>query len=175
MKTAISGAAFAALYVSLYQLSGAISGNEAFGGFASAFFLPAFVRLLAFLIIGYWSIPALFVAALICIDLGLGTDAKIVVAAFLAVGAPLGIALTMRVVKLDLALSNLTPARLLWLSMGSALGNTIAYQAGLSIVGFKPHGLLADAVTFIGDTAGTWAIIYLIKVALTLFGRSLSR
>ena len=174
-KTAALAAVFTALYVCLYRLSGIISGNEAFGGFASLFFLPAFVRLLAFLIIGYWSIPALFVAALFCVDLGLGPDGRIVVSAFLAVGAPLGIAVAMQMVELDLSLSNLTPSRLLWLSMGSALGNAVAYQTGLSIVGFETHGLLERAVTFIGDTAGTWTIIYILKASLTIIGRSLSR
>jgi hypothetical protein len=175
LKTAASGVGFAALYVSLYQLSGLISGNEAFGGVASAFFLPAFVRLLAFLIIGYWSIPALFVAALICVDLGLGLDARIIVAAFLATGAPLGIAFVMRAIDLDLSLSNLTPGRLLWLSIGSSMGNTIFYQIGITLAGVRTHGPLDDVVTFVGDTAGTWAIIYLLKLALTVLGRTASR
>lgn len=159
-----------ALYVGLFHVSGMLAGNEAFGGVASIFFLPAFVRLLGFLVIGYWAIPALFLAALPCVDLGLNIADRAIVAAFLATGAPLGIALAAQLCKLRPSLSNLTPLRLLWLSIGSSLGNAIFYHLGLNIVG---HGAAAHLATFIGDAAGTWAVIYAIKAALTLRGHKL--
>lgn len=171
----LSGTLFAALYVVLYHLSDLISGNLAFGGIASLFFLPAFVRLLAFLIIGYWSIPFLFVAAMLCVDLGLTLEGKIVLSTFLAIGAPLGIAAASRALDLDHSLANLTSRKLLLLSAGSAFGNAIAYNTALALLGLKAQTFLSHAITFIGDVAGTWALIYLVKASLTLTARTRCR
>lgn len=85
---AIFSVIFTFLYVALYYLSDWMVGNQALGGIASLIFLPAFIRLLGFLVIDYWIIPALFVAGLFCVDLGLGLSGKVVVSAFLSVGGP---------------------------------------------------------------------------------------
>lgn len=171
--TSIQIVAFAALYVALYELSGKISHNEGFAGVASIFFLPAFVRLLAFLTIGFWSIPALFIAALFCVDLGLDMMDRTIVSAFLAVGAPIGIAISSNLIKLTPSLESLTARQLLWLSIGSALGSSVSYHLGLTVIGFDEHNWSSQWYAFVGDVTGTWAIIYLIKIILTIYGRSL--
>ena len=100
-----------ALYVSLYYLTGKLVSNEVPVAVASFLFLPAFARLLSVLVIGLWSIPALFIAGLFCVDLGLGWGGKIVVSAFIATGAPLGIKVTRYFQRLETTLSHLTPTR----------------------------------------------------------------
>lgn len=161
------------LYVTLYYLTGLLAANELPFAVASLFFLPAFARLLGFLVIGYWSIPALFIAGLFCVDLGLGLSDRVLVSAFIATGAPLAIGTVSRLLQLQPSLTNLPPIRLLWLSLASSFGNMVFYNTGLALVGleyFKPQVL---AATFIGDAVGTWAVISVIKIGLTAYGRSI--
>lgn len=166
-------AALAALYVLLYRLSDQIAGNEALGFAASIFFLPAFVRLLGFLIAGFQIIPALFGAALLCVDLGLGFSDRFTVSAFLAIGGPCGAYLASRWCGLTPDLVNLTPLRLLAVSVGCAAGNAISYELGLTVVGLAGGGYGRIITILAGDALGTWAIIYVLKFALNLMGRSL--
>lgn len=159
------------LYVALYYLTGLLAAENLPVAVASLLFLPAFARLLGFLVIGYWSIPALFIAGLFCVDLGLGFSDRVLVSAFIATGAPLAIGTMSRLLHLQPSLTNLTAIRLLWLSLASSFGNMIFYNTGLALVGlefFQPQVL---AATFIGDALGTWAIIYVIKLGLTSWGR----
>lgn len=166
---AIFSVIFTFLYLALYYLSDWMVGNQALGGIASLIFLPAFIRLLGFLVIDYLIIPALFVAGLFCVDLGLGLSSKVVVSAFLSVGGPFGVFVVSRLCKLKPSLSNLTPLRLFWLSAGCSLGNAIFYHFGLKVVGIGEYTPIEHLYVFIGDMIGTWCIIYCIKIALNLF------
>lgn len=175
-----TSAALAVLFVVLYQLTGAISGNLAIAGLVSLFFLPAFVRLLGFLLVGLWIIPALFAAGTYLVftgayDLGPGYAAEMIMTAFTAVGGPLGAFVASRIGKLDPTLSNLTPLRLLVLSLGCSTGNAVFHRAALQFAGFPTPANYNLAYVLVGDMIGTWAIIYLIKTCLTIFGRSLGR
>lgn len=158
--------ALTCLYVALYYLSDWMAGNEALGGVAGLFFLPAFVRLLGFLVVEFWVIPALFVAGLFCVDLGLGFAGKAVVSSFIAVGGPFGIFVVSRLCKLKPSLSNLTPLHLLWLSAGCSLGSSIFYHFGLDAVGVGEHALRDHFYVVIGDMVGMWIVIYAIKMVV---------
>ena len=160
-----------ALYVSLYYLTGKLVSNNLPVSVASLLFLPAFARLLGVLVIGLWSIPALFIAGLVCVDLGLGWDGRIVVSAFIATGAPLAIKIASSVQRLEPTLSNLTPARLLWLSLASSLGNMVFYNLSMALVAVGDFNLAVIGTTFIGDALGTWTVISVIKLGLTAYGR----
>jgi hypothetical protein len=165
LHDALISVALSVLYIALYYLSDWLVGNEALGGVASIFFLPAFVRLLGFLLVGYWVIPALFVAGLFCVDLGLGMESKVAVSAAIAIGGPLGVAIVSRLSGLKPSLSNLTPLRLLLLSAGCSLGNSIAYHFTLEVLGVAEHSSLGHLYVFLGDMIGTWLVIYCIKLA----------
>lgn len=154
------------LYVALYCLSDWMAGNEALGGVAGLFFLPAFVRLLGFLVVELWVVPTLFVAGLFCVDLGVGFAGKAVVSSFIAVGGPFGIFIVSRLCKLKPSLSNLTPLRLLWLSAGCSLGSSIFYHIGLDAVGVGEYTPQNHFYVFAGDMVGTWVIVYLIKLGM---------
>lgn len=159
------------LYVALCYLTGLLAGENLPVALASLLFLPAFARLLGFLVIGYWSIPALFIAELFCIDLGLGLSDRVLVSAFTATGAPLAIATASRLLQLQPGLANLTAIRLLWLSLASSFGNMIFYSTSLTLAGLEFFHPQVLAATFIGDTLGTWAIIYVIKLGMTFWSR----
>ncbi len=161
------------LYVAVYRLSDQLAGNERFGLAASILFLPAFVRLLGYLVAGFQAVPALFVAALFCVDLGLTMPDRVTVAAFLAVGGPLGAHFAGQLCGLERGLGNLSPLRLLAASLGCAAGNALFYETALVLVGIPDGGLVRILAILAGDTLGTWVIIYLIKIALTVSGTRL--
>lgn len=172
--TALCGA-FAALYVVLYHFSSLISASQGFQGVASALFLPAFVRLLGFLLIGYWIIPALFLGGAFLsltgsYDLAPGVTVELVMTAFTAVGGPFGVFVASRVGRLQPSLENLTALRLMGLSIGCAAGNAVFHRMAIEVVGITPGNVQQDFVIFFGDFVGTWVIIYLIKTVLTLYG-----
>lgn len=137
------------------------------------FYPPAFLRLAAFLVIVYWSIPALFVAGFCCIDFGMDLIGIAIVSAFCAVGGPFAVDMAGRVTALKASLSNLTPSRLLILSLACAIGNAAFMKMGLFIVNYETSKMPDYLSIVIGDTIGTWLIIYLIKAGLTLYGKSL--
>lgn len=165
--------ALIALYIILYRMSDLLAGNEVIGMAASILFLPAFVRLLGYLVFGFWAVPALFVAAMACVDLGLPSSDRLVVAMLLALGGPLGAHLVSRWCRLEPGLANLSPLRLLAISLGCASGNALFYETGLALVGVPNGGAVRAMYILLGDTLGTWAIIYLIKIGLTFGGRML--
>jgi hypothetical protein len=139
------------------------------------FYPPAFLRLMAFLLLGYAAIPALFLAQLWSVDFGLNQSEIIIVSAFLAVGGPLAVDMASKATSLKSSLSNLTPSRLLVLSLACAVGNAIFMRIGLSIVDFEKSKTPDYLSIVIGDTAGTWVMMYIIKIGLTVWGRSLRR
>ena len=177
-KIAASVAAFALLYTGMYFLSDLFVDNQATYGLASLVFLPAFVRLLGFMLIGFWIIPALFIATGVLIatdayDIAPGHDAEIIVGILTAIGAPLGAYFTSRLIGLKVTLANLTPARLLWMSVGCSLGNAVFYRLSLELSGIHLYSTPIGTTIFIGDVVGTWVIIYILKGALTNLGRRL--
>lgn len=137
------------------------------------FYPPAFLRLGAFLVIGYWSIPALFIAGFCCIDFGMNLTGIAIVSAFCAVGGPFAVDITGRAISLKPSLSNLTPSRLFILSLACAVGNAVFMKLGLSAVNYETSKMPDYASIVVGDTLGTWAMIYLIKTGLIFWGRSL--
>lgn len=162
-------------YVLLYQLNSILMGTEAFGGIASLIFLPAFVRLLGFLFLGLWAIVPLFFAALICVDLGLGFYEQIFVSLALSCGSIFALLGASRLIKVSPKLDNLNGSSLLILSLASALANAIAYHIALFSISNRALSELTLTATVIGDTLGTWIIIYGLKSILTLGGIIISK
>lgn len=158
-------------YVLLYRLNDILVGNTAFGGVASILFLPAFMRLLGFLIIGPLTIIPLFFAALICVDLGLGVFEQIIVASALASGSQIALVFANRGSGLHPSLVNLTAGRLLLLFFASAVGSSAAYNGALLLVGYQGASVYTTVVALAGDALGTWAVIYALKTLLTVVGR----
>lgn len=173
LKTCITVALLALCYISLYRLNAMFIGTDAFNGVAAWLFLPAFVRLLGFLLVGFWSIPALFVAALICVDLSLGPAAQIIVCVFLAAGAPIALWAACNLVGVQPSLKNLSGSQLLILSVAAALGSGASYHIGLTLVGADVHSAASFFTSAFGDAVGTWVVIYVLKFFVMLSSRAL--
>ncbi|MCZ8017187.1 MAG: hypothetical protein O9331_16160 [Acidovorax sp.] len=177
-KIAAGVAGFALLYIAMYFLSDLFIDNQSVFGLASLVFLPAFVRLLGFMILRLWIMPALFIATGLLVasgayDVAPGYETELIIGAFTAVGGPLGAYLTSRLIGLEITLNNLTPMRLLWMSVGCSLGNAVFYRLSLELSGIHLYSTPIGTTIFIGDVVGTWVIIYILKGALTSLGRRL--
>ncbi len=172
-KIATTSAAICVLYILLYQANVLIVGSAAFGGITALVFLPAFTRLLGFLLLRFWTVPPLFIAAWFCVDLGLDPGSQFVVALALAVGAPIAIDQMCRAIRLEPSLGNLSGQKLLALSAASALGSGLTYHLALLSVGVELALNRTLIATIVGDAVGTWAIIYILKFSLMAAGRLL--
>lgn len=167
---------FSLLYAGTYRLFQGMGIYHELISFNPWLFYPlAFLRLAAFLIIGYWSIPALFIAGFCCIDFGMNLTGIAIVSAFCAVGGPFAVDMTSRAISLKPSLSNLTPSRLLILSLACAVGNAVFMKLGLSLANYGKSHIPHYFSIIVGDTLGTWVMIYIMKTGLTVWGRSLRR
>jgi len=168
VKLLLKIAGLALLYIILYEANALLHLRWSDNAVAAIIFLPAFVRLFSFLMIGLWSILALFLAALWCIELGLDPVEQSVLALFLASGGPLGAYTACRFLTISNDLGDLTPSKLLALSVACCLGSNAGYHLGLRMIGFPDQGVIVQLTTFTGDIVGTWAIIYVLKTMLTV-------
>lgn len=167
---------FGVLYVGLFWLTHMLVGIQAFEGLVSLLFLPAFVRLVAFLVIGFWSIPLLFFAGYLCIlfgwyDVAPGHGVEVSATLAMAFGAPLGTWVAMQLRRVQPDLIALSPFDLLWLSIGCSLGNALLQSLALYLALATPPQLGVMAAIFWGDTLGTWLTILLVRAGLLATNR----
>ncbi|MEY4670910.1 MAG: hypothetical protein RLZZ415_789 [Pseudomonadota bacterium] len=164
---------FATAYVALYHLSGFLIENQFFANAVSFLFLPAFIRLLGYLVIGLWITPALLLAGIVLIlkgtyDLGAGIATELAVTLATAISGPALTHLAARLMQLKPNLETLSPSQLLALSVACSLGNALALGSTLWLM--VPHSVERFLFTpiFLGDMLGTWLVIYTIKLLLEL-------
>jgi hypothetical protein len=179
----VGGLLFAFLtvgYIILFYISQWLGGQTLLSANISLFFLPAIIRLLGVLLIGAKIIPSLMIASLYLTltgsyDLGPGNTSEFLMGVMTAVGGPLAVILTARIIRLRLDLRNLSATRLLILSAACSLGNALA----LGITLFVREPELAESMVFLevfsGDMIGTWVAIYAIKLGLDAYAASSDR
>ncbi len=166
------GLAFAVIYILLAYIPTASGFYENVISFNPwIFYPPAFVRLCAFLVLGFWSVPFIFMAQMFVYSYVTFDPAALLDDTFVAfatsIGAPLGAALAARAVSLKPNLSNLTGLNLLALSVAGACSNALFLRVGLLVAGKDGSSLPHYSSIIVGDTLGTWVVIYVLKVALT--------
>lgn len=172
---ATTGTILTIFYLLLYQFNVSILGTLGTSEIAALVFLPAFARLLGFLLIGFWAVPFLFLGAALSLDFGLELKAQIILAALLEAGGPAALMLFEKAGLTQPPLKYLTGGQLLALSLVAALGSAITYHIGLSLAGLKMHSMQSFAIAVFGNAAGAWAVIYTAKIVLTTLGKTLSK
>lgn len=157
----------ALLYVAVYrffQRLGVYQGLIAFNPWL--FYPPAFIKLFAFLLAGYWALPWIIAAAFVCIDFGVDPNGRIVLAVLSISAAFAGADAASRALKINPSLEGVSAKDLLILSIASSAANAAALRVGLEITAFE-KALMPDYLSIIvGDTLGIWCMIYAIKMAL---------
>lgn len=171
---AITGTILTIFYLLLYQLNAGIFGTFETHGIAALVFLPAFARLLGFLLIGLWAAPFLFLGAALSLNFGLDLRDQITVAALLEAGAPAALILIQKAGLHRPPLKHLTGRQLLVLSLVAALGSAITYHIGLSLAGLEVYSARSFATTVFGNAAGAWAVMYAAKIVMTVVGKAWS-
>ncbi len=90
----------------------------------------------------------------------------VIVSAFCAVDEPLAVGMMARGISMKTSLSNLTPSRLLILSLACAVGNAIFLKLAFLLVNVETSGMPDYLCIVIGDGFGTWVMIYVIKTGV---------
>lgn len=163
------GLIMCALYALLWLLVDAGGYFLTIGEVAALPFLPAFVRVAGFLLIGLWIIPALFAAFTLLTITGLmvypdvDMQTQLLLGIPVALGGPLAMALTTYLARMSTDLVDLRLRHLLLFSLSCAAGNALFYNAGLILAGLgMPDMSLSNAI-FVGDLIGT---VILLGIAL---------
>ncbi|MDA0820413.1 MAG: hypothetical protein O2939_09140 [Proteobacteria bacterium] len=163
------GFAFFLLHLAMVLLLETVDSYDfSIGGNTWFFYPPAFVRLSAFLILGFWSVPFIFLAQIAINPFDLAWIDHFLLASFTAIGAPVGVSIMARAFSISRDLVNLNGSRLFMLSLAAACVNALAIRSALLITGINPDLFPGLHVTIIGDTLGAWFVMYIIKIALTL-------
>lgn len=170
-----TGAVLTVSYVILFQFNANIISAPENAEVATLVFLPAFVRLLGFLLIGLCSFPFLFLAAALCLNFELNLGVQLTLAAFLEVGAPLSLLLFRKIMPVQLTFAYITGRQLFAWSLVAAIGSAMTYHIGLSITQLESFSVKSFATAAAGNAAGTFIICYAIKIALTFFGKAFSK
>ena len=167
------------LYAFLFLLTKELGLTSANVGLISYFFLPAFVRIIAFLIFGPIAIPILFGGGLICVvmgwyDLGSGYAPELIVTLLTSIGAPIGAFIVAHLRGIRPDLHGMSPWDLLWLSAGCAAGNALLLVLALQAVGAVPQSFGLFAGIFIGDCVGAWLVLLVLRAFLPTLVRLLA-
>ena len=167
------------LYAFLFWLTKELGLTSESVGLISYFFLPAFVRIIAFLIFGPMAIPILFGGGLICVvkgwyDLGNGYAPELIVTLLTSIGAPIGAFIVAHLRGIRPDLQGMSPMDLLWLSGGCAAGNALLLALALQAVGAVPLSFGLFAGIFIGDCVGAWLVLLVLRTFLPVLVRVLA-
>lgn len=113
----IVGGAMCALYMGLWLIVDVGGRLWNVGGLVDLLFLPAFVRVVGFILIGLWIIPSLFTAFAmltlvgVMVYPGLSLAEQLTLGLFVASGGPLALALTIRLTNISTDFIDLRVAR----------------------------------------------------------------
>ena len=154
-----------ALYMGLWLIVDVGGRLWNVGGLVDLLFLPAFVRVVGFILIGLWIIPSLFTAFAmltlvgVMVYPGLSLAEQLTLGLFVASGGPLALALTIRLTNISTDFVDLSIVDVILLSLACAAGNAIFYHAGLMILGLGVPGVNLGAVIFLGDALGSMTML----------------
>lgn len=132
-------------------------------------FLPAAVRLISVMLLGWRGFVALFIGALVT-NHAFDTLAHSLVVAVLSAGGPL-LALTIgrRWLGLRSSLQGLTPAGLFQLAVLAASCNAVPHNAFFWLIGLAEDPLAGIGPMFIGDLLGILIVLYGARAAFAGF------
>lgn len=153
-------------WVVLYELNGLIFKRLLWNDYVTWIFLPSGIRLASAIILGWLSIPALFLGAMITYYINNYTIGNPIVLAMISALNPyLAVIFSRWLLKLDNLLTHLTAAKLLFISFISALFNSTFHQFYLHMR--VNEGIVGDAVVmFYGDFFGSLITLLLLSVII---------
>lgn len=165
-------ATVATLWVLLYEVNRWLFSAAQVSEFASWIFLPAALRVLAVLILGWKGALGLYIGAM-CTYPGLlltNLPEALLLSSISAVGPWLMVGLTMQLLKVPSELTGLTFKQLVLISVASSVfcaGANSAYHHVYKLPQSSLYDWTVNAITVItGDIVGTLFVLYLVAAAL---------
>ncbi len=168
MLASIAGVALA--WVMLFKLNLWLFSFANITPFISWIFLPAAVRLLAVMWLGWRGAAGLFIGALITCNpvLGENLTSALALSAVSALGSVVAVDCCMRWFKLPPSLNGLGASKLLGFAVAGAVCNVLPTNLTLYLAGQADAGSAEMLPMFVGDITGTLLILYLVALLLRL-------
>ncbi len=142
------------------------------GDYVAIPFLPAFVRVIGFILIGLWIVPFLFLAFGVLIFTGalaypeLAVGDQLFLGLLIASGGPFALALATATAKMPRDLLDLSAPDLFMLCLVCASGSAVSYGAGLALVDLRAPDLSLTTSIFVGDMIGQLVVLGLVASLL---------
>ncbi len=167
LEATAASIALALLYVAVYRFFQGLGVYQDLIAFNPwLFYPPAFIKLFAFLLVGYWALPWIIAAAFVCIDIGVDPSARAVLAVLSISASFAGADAASRALKINPSLEGVSAKDALILTIACSAANAVGLRVGLEIVAFE-KALMPDYLSIVvGDALGIWCMIYAIKMAL---------
>jgi hypothetical protein len=159
----------AALWVGLYRFNGWFFSSFSLSSYISWIFLPAAVRLLSVMVIGWPAAVGLWLGTFITCEpvLGVNVMESVEISSLSALGPVMAVALCTRGLRLPHDLSGLRTQHMAIFSLIAAACNVLPHVLLFAYMG-KVDSLSAVIPMFAGDVTGTWVVLYVASALLRL-------
>lgn len=166
--------AIALLWIGLYQLNGWVFAALEETETANWIFLPAALRLIAVLVLGWRGVLGLWLGTLATnVDIfdDVWSEPSLGVATVSALSPWLAVAMTRGRLDLRADLSGLGAADLVLLAIVSAICSALLHSAYLQWHGFDLATAGSPITMFVGNVVGSFVALYLFKLAIGVLSR----
>ncbi len=161
-------AAVALAYVLFFKLNEWLFSMAKVSDHISWVFLPAAIRMLSVLLLGWAGVAGLYLGSLSMLGASFSVDpgAALVIAAISSVPCLVAARIVQRVLCVSTDLSGMTGRQLLIFGLAGGLASSGAHTLYFSAVARSTEPLAGFLPMFVGDTVGTFLMLYLGAIAL---------
>jgi hypothetical protein len=165
-----SGLVVVLLWTGLFYLNEWLFSAVSLSSVINWIFLPAAIRMLAVMALGWVGVVGLFIGALLTTDIIMhsGWHDAIVIAGLSALGPIIAVRACTRWLGVSEDLSGLRPSQLVIFSLAGAVCNVVPHNIYFFFTGHTPDIFSGLIPMLVGDLLGTLVILYVASLALKL-------
>jgi hypothetical protein len=165
-----SGLIVVLLWTGLFYLNEWLFSAVSLSSVINWIFLPAAIRMLAVMALGWIGVVGLFIGALLTTDIVThsGWHDAIVIASLSALGPFVAVHACKQWLGISEDLSGLRPAQLLIFSLAGGVCNVVPHNIYFFFSGYTQDLFSGMVPMFVGDLLGTLVILYVASLALKL-------
>ena len=165
-----SGLLVVLLWTGLFYLNEWLFSAVSLSSVINWVFLPAAIRMLAVMALGWVGVAGLFIGALLTTDIAMhsGWHDAIVIAGLSALGPFVAVRACIQWLRVSEDLSGLGPTQLVIISLAGAVCNVVPHNIYFFFTGHMPDIFSGIVPMLVGDLLGTFVILYVTSLALKL-------
>lgn len=165
-----SGLLVVLLWTGLFYLNEWLFSAVSLSSVINWVFLPAAIRMLAVMALGWVGVAGLFIGALLTTDIVMhsGWHDAIVIAGLSALGPFVAVRACTQWLRVSEDLSGLRPSQLVIISLAGAVCNVVPHNIYFFFTGHMPDIFSGIVPMLVGDLLGTFVILYVTSLALKL-------